>query len=250
MERNMWAVQQARMTVFKSSPEHASWESFANIKPQTRQEDFLTRTITEIGLYNKGSLVLTSTIPRCDWIFFPQGQANAQLPVINAFSATDSYPAVASQFFEDGKKWVMNYPQSGISRIAVGAVLTERVSDREEGYNKLQPLLSSVKLDPANTSEFFYQINRPAPSKIFPEIRLNRLMKYSVMALQTVFSTGADVPSKTSQKTHFALPPLFAVRLEADINTPAEGLSTENWGQLLDELLAELLKMSERGEFA
>ena len=103
-----------------------------------------------------------------------------------------------------------------LQRLAFGAILTYPVDNLASGYQQLSTYLPSVKLDPGNSSDFLYQINRVRDSTSgIDNLRINRLSKWSVAAVQTMgFTVGQDLDMSVAKGGL-----LRACRLELDINT-------------------------------
>src|SRR5262249_9107031 len=96
-------------------------------------------------------------------------------------------------------------------RLAFGAILKTPVGNREEGYGVLQKFLPSVRLDPAASSDFMYQINRPREVKFGNvSILINRLSRWAVEIVETRHLSPGQ-PLMASQE--------FRCNLELDINT-------------------------------
>lgn len=106
------------------------------------------------------------------------------------------------------------------------------------GYQQLAAYLPFVQLDPHNSSDFLYQINRPRTAESVPGLILNRLSRWSVTAQQEL---GIGIPLNPSQPMHTMIGrEAYACRLELDINTDAkrtESLPHDSLGQLFMELV-------------
>jgi hypothetical protein len=130
-----------------------------------------------------------------------------------------------------------------IHRLAFGAVLVLMVHDRNASYRKLDRLLPSVRVDPVNTREFLYRINRP--KMYFGNLELNRVTTWNSGARKTFgLSASAGQPST-------AISEEFFVRLEVDNNTPAERTEPLEPGEIVPifETLVEMaLENAARGE--
>lgn len=106
-----------------------------------------------------------------------------------------------------------------------------------------------------DVSDLLFQINRSRPSAVDANIRLNRLMKWSVAAIQplTVTLTGGDDGAKA---TSTALSPArHFCRLELDLNTGEDGvdptgIELEKNVPLFDELLNIVREIKAKGERA
>ncbi len=145
------------------------------------------------------------------------------------------YPDVLESFGSKIFPWLKNGP--AIIRLAWGTTLTQPIADRVAGYRKLQEYLPSLKLDPENSSDFLYQINRPRKSNVVEGLIVNRLQKWSVLAFHSlrfqVGATQAQVQRRLDQVLH-------GCRVELDINT-AEDRTAVLPKERVDGLLRELV---------
>jgi hypothetical protein len=128
--------------------------------------------------------------------------------------------AVVDWFRTKAEKFIEMSSRQPQNRIALGATLVSKVESREQGYSLLSEFLP-FDLDPRGSSDFFYQINRPRVATVGTRsLGINRLSRWSVTIGSTFFlQAGGEVKA-------FTLPaPLFALRLELDVNTaPASEL--------------------------
>lgn len=123
-----------------------------------------------------------------------------------------------------------------IKRMAFGAVLLSPVKTREEGYVFLDHFLPAVEMDPQNSFEFFYQINRPRKHESSDIFRINRISKWSVGSLQNLtLSLGSGNTSIATKETG-----VFALRLEMDIST-----DSSSDARLSQDLMIELFPVLE-----
>jgi hypothetical protein len=120
--------------------------------------------------------------------------------------------------------------------------------DRASAYRFLEELVPSVKIEPEDTSDLLYQINRPRLSRVL-NVRLNRLMKWSAM-----FFGRTQLLQVTPEIVQPG--PVFGrqyASLDNDVNTPAEHLEPLARGQLgaiYDELAELAWENLEAGEKA
>jgi hypothetical protein len=131
------------------------------------------------------------------------------------------------------------------------------VPDLQTGYKVLSELLPSVKIDPLESSDFYYQINRPRLSSVVPGLKINRLSKWSVMAIQPM-ELAFSIPAPGGQT---ATPPQVVssssgkaamfVRLESETNTASENikpLDPTTTVKLAQELLTLESEIALRGD--
>jgi hypothetical protein len=135
----------------------------------------------------------------------------------------------------------------GIKRIGFGLHSLLPAQDRVSAYRLIEELVPSVKVEPEETSDLLYQINRPTLSQVLA-VRLNRLMKWSALYMgrtQVQVTEGAAQPG-----------PVFVSQyasLDNDVNTPADQLDALDKGQLAaiyDELVQLSWENLEAGEKA
>lgn len=211
-----WQVELLRATAFVE-PEGAIapsnwWDNLVGLPPESVSSRPKTGREQREGTFQGRKLILQVQPDRVDWLFAPAvPEKPGELP--ESPPSAGSFPDVLKPFLTLVLDWLKIAPP--ISRLAFGATLFQSVEDRRAGYLHLANYLRSVQLDP-DTSDFSYQINRPRNSKSgVPELKINRLMKWSVM-LFTLFGMSFEkkMPAKatiTGQESH--------CRLELDINT-------------------------------
>lgn len=204
-----WEIQQLRATAFTLTPPSPTEPEDWWLQATGQQaEDIQSRpregVLQQNGEFKESRLSLNSQPDRVDWLLGDQS------PMPDIREAADS-------FFMLVLDWLEQYHPT--NRLAFGAILTKSVSDRKEGYEKIAPLIPSVKLDPHNSSDFFYQINRPRISTIIPSVKINRLCKWSVVQFG-VIQIEVNLENPTSRIVPEQS--LQACRLELDINTSPE----------------------------
>ncbi len=211
-----WLIEQTRVTVFtlpNATIDYSGWwAALATNEPdQVNQQP-------KIGLYqarghfdDDKDLVLQIKDNRIDWFFVPP-QPTVEPPRL---PSVGNFPEALDAFVTLIQRWLPSCPDA--SRLALGGVLFQPQADRNVAYVQLQKYLPAVRLDP-RTSEFLYQINRPRNTQTgIPQLRINRLTKWSVMLLQSLLiAAGEGSPTVTG--THREV----ACRLEVDLNSSAE----------------------------
>ena len=146
------------------------------------------------------------------------------------------------------RQWIQIAPP--LQRIAFGAALQLPAKDRTEGYEILGKFLHQVKLDPAGSSEFMYQINRPRPSSTgIDDLVINRLAKWAVGATQrATYTVVPGVPAPTQMAD---VEREFYARLNLDINTSGEfkgELPPDKLLLILEELINIAKELAEKGD--
>ena len=189
----------------------------------------------EEGPFEEGKLVLTIQPTRVDWLF---AVAEDKEPNVGEITAIGAFPELLDKFLTQMLHWFELETCPSAQRLAFGAVLLQPVESRQEGYRQLSAYLPCVQLDPAGSSDFFYQINRPKNSSSgMAGLRINRLSKWSVAVTRgSVLSFGQVSTLHTLGSEH------FACRLELDINT-APGFSGELTQEELPVIFQELVDL-------
>jgi hypothetical protein len=137
-------------------------------------------------------------------------------------------------------------------RLAIGIILNIPVKDYDEGVDVIQPKLKSVS-NIKGTTDFLFRINKPVQSKMMSELKLNRLMTWSIGYLQIlkipfIISQQNIVQQNVQQDSKSEM----ICRLEMDFNTVESGeigMSADNQKSITIELLNEAMKVVEKGEF-
>ena len=179
---------------------------------------------------------------RVDWTLEAvekESDKTSELVTLGAMSANTLEP-----FVKIIGKWLGKCPPT--NRLAFGANLGKMVNDRHAGYEEIKRYLPSVELDPQNTDNFLYQINRPRKSKVDPNIMINRLNTWSVVLVSTggvtIDSTGAKI-SANVQNIHVR-------KLELDINTAFldDSIAKKKGRKIFQELVEHGQEISSEGD--
>ncbi|MBI5747049.1 MAG: hypothetical protein HZA13_08610 [Nitrospirae bacterium] len=210
---NKWETELLRLTAFLS-PEakitgQAWWKDLVGDSPERIIQSKIGGQQEE-GLFEDRRLILSVGPSRIDWILATKQEEEEIIPLLGGFDG------VIDPFLGLMRRWLEKCPQ--LLRLAFGSVLLQLVNDRESGYRQLSKYLSSVKLNPKNSFDFLYQINRPRDSDLGVEnLRINRLTKWSVaswkLAQMSIGHKSINYPIGQER---------FACRLELDINTMAD----------------------------
>ena len=168
------------------------------------------------GAFELGRLVIQTSPARIDLQAIPSHEQEA---TGGDFLFIGKFEQVLERFAEVMNRWLNLDSCPEIRRIAFGAVLISPVDSRVSGYRQLATYLPSVTIDPENSTDFLYNINRPRDSAAgIPNLKINRLSKWSVAHI----STAGLVVESTGISYHGVPQGHFACRLELDINTAAE----------------------------
>lgn len=169
----------------------------------------------------------------------PTTPAQPDIPTIG--SALETLP----RFSEFTERWLAQPDVPDLARVAFGAVLNHIEPDQRTGYMRL-PNFVPVSVDP-ESSDFMYQINLPVPSRTGIEgLQINRLTKWGISFLR-VFSLNAAILTQSGPQ--LASEPIFALRLELDINTKPEisGIPRDRVTDVFRELVQMGLQIADTG---
>lgn len=242
-----WNAQLLRLSLFlgeKLTESESLWKSATGDEPQiddNRPREGARRQAGQIG---GGTLEVQSNAVRIDWLFGPPQIEGLAPPSF----IIGSYEVARKAFSDAVTPWLANSSLSA-HRIAFGAVALSPVQSKEDGYRRLQGHLRSVKLDPENSSDFFYQINWPRSSRVVSNLKLNRMIKLHSIILRQL---PIQQPTATGQMpATFPLVEENFCRVECDHSTIAEHLDLFRHGDLvplfreLDALAAENVEQGE-----
>lgn len=222
-----WQAETLRVTVFPSPSATISqptwWSDLTGETPENQTTRPREGVFIEQGSWGGRKLSLGMNPTRIDWVF---GGIEDDSP-LGAFR--DSLNA----FQELMLRWLPTCPP--INRLAFGVIVRAPVENREAGYRQIATYLPHIQLDPVNSSDFLYQINRPRNSASGVNgLRINRLSKWSVGMFTVIPMNFALSPSRVEV---YSAPQTFSCRVELDINT-----SQEFPGELSQALLPQILK--------
>ena len=233
-----WEIQQLRATAFTltaaTDTEAAGWWIKAtDSQPEETQSRPREGVLQQSGRFKEKHLTLNSQQDRVDWRledpFHPM---------------PDIKDETVESFFSLVLNWLQECPP--ISRLALGAILANPVSNRQEGYEKIAPMIPAIQIDPKNSSDLVYQINRPRQSKASPNITINRLCKWAVMyygVIQVNLIPGNPTSRVVPDQS------LHACHLEIDINTSPENKERiDHLTELFQEMIIWGDEISEEGD--
>jgi hypothetical protein len=234
-----WHASAVRVTAFLAPNAEVEatnwWNSVVGESPDKSTSQPKIGTIQEEGQFLGGKLILLVQPGRVDWALNKGGGPET----LGAFDA------VVSSFETSIAKWLETAPP--LQRLAFGSILVIPVDDRETGYARLAAFLPSIILAPTQSSDFFYQINRPRTFHVEgADLKLNRLTKWSVAAWQDVKISFED------EIAEYALDAArFACRLELDISTDETyqgSLPRAQLAHILDKLVQTGLEIAREGD--
>ncbi|MCY3947416.1 MAG: hypothetical protein OXF44_14155 [Anaerolineaceae bacterium] len=211
-----WDVVALRTTAFpKPSSETLGlgwWDSVIGEPPEERKEQPRTQESVEHAKRGKGRIELQINPVSVNWIHHI-----TEVQPQEKFEALGEFQSNCEEFTALMNKWFNLDAVPDLGRLAFGAVLIQSAHSHEAGLERLAKYIRSVQVDPDNTSDFLYQINRRRASRqAIDGLVINRLTKWSVGRLR-VLMTQSDGRSSFLPTTSESL-----VQLEIDINTVPE----------------------------
>ena len=246
-----WEVSTIRVTAFAGAdldvhPEAGSW--WTQVVESDAEESRSRPGVGEIqesGIFEGKRLVLDIKPGRVDWhLSALPGLPDEQPEIVPTIGPLND---VLTSFTRLTDRWLGICPP--LTRMAFGAVLVKPVTDRETGYSTIDELLPKVDIDPENSFDFLYKINRPRTSMSgISGLILNRLSTWSVLAtflLQVGAGSGGGGVIRDAQQ------PRFFCRLELDMSTDTnfqEGFSGENTRVVFRELVELGREIAEGGD--
>lgn len=244
--KSTWRGELFRFTVFFLPQDRIDssnwWEHIIGEPPEIRNQQPKAGTLREEGSYQGGRLILTALPDRADWLFIPVFDPQTGSP---DFDQLPSYEIALNIFRQLIERWIAICPPP--SRVAFGTILNYPVPNRPTGYRFLGHYLHNVQLDPENSSDFHYQINRRRSSKKIPGLFLNRLSKWAVNIAQfSQLTIGPAVREYIISSDN-----LIFAHVELDINTAPDNQSSFSSQQLpviFSELVELASEIAERGD--
>jgi len=216
------------------------WTPVVGELPEQRVDQPRTGEKQEIAEYKNGQLILQTQPIRINWLY----QVNDDpLQEAAAISTLGIFSDALADFHELMNKWFLLDSSPAVSRLAFGAILLQPIGDIRKGYETLSSYLPFLSLDPINSSDFLYQINRRRETTTqIPNLKINRLTKWSVLRTQLTVS---------ALRTAARVSEAFACRLELDINTAPEfegEFRKEQLVEIFDELVKLGVEIAEKGD--
>jgi hypothetical protein len=237
-----WQVEVFRATAFPIDGQRIDtpwWDKLVPEPPETIVSHPKEGIKEEKGPFENGKLILRTQPNRIDWQYTIDIEKPEGVPNLGSFYNMEY------GFFNIVRNWLTICDE--IKRLAFGTILLYPVANKEEGYNLISDYLPYVHLDPINSSDFLYQINRPYTSKVTPPIIINRLSKWSI-ARYKLFKMELSGGEKM-QPTFFQ--DSYACRLEIDINNSpkdVDQLPKEKLVPIFDELYSLANEISRNGD--
>jgi hypothetical protein len=236
-----WRVGDLRLTAFtdpfapaETSAEGKRWEAMVGKPPENVISRLFGTDVEENGPFPSGGKLSYKRSPRgVEWML--ESAPDPEMP--ETFFGMNT--AVITPFSELIRRWLVDCP--AFQRLAFGAALYLQVRDKAEGYRRLSDYLG-LQLDPENTGDFLYQINRRRRSRSgVPNLEINRLSKWT-WAPFGVRGPEGEQPWPVARHS--------VCLLELDINTAPEfrgPFPREAYVPLFDELVAFAEEIAVKG---
>ena len=216
-DRLAWLCRQLRLSVFLAGvvadSESASWwQHVRGADPETEVNQRPMKLLRQEGEFETGRLFMLSLADRVDWIW----QATDKPEPTQDLATLGPFDETVEKFQSLMDNWLTICPIA--VRVALGAEVVAPVDSVDEGYERLQRYLPSLKLAPGKSSDLMYRINRPRDSKNNPELKINRLSTWSLLQ-GAVLSFRLTAPGGPGSSVTVSPSTRPACRLEVDIST-------------------------------
>ena len=216
------------------------WIKVVGDDPETENTDYQKNMKILKGSFNDNPLVVVGQPERIDWILEAATDETPKTlpPILGPMSNS-----ILEPLLKIVKRWFDNCPS--VSRLAFAAFLTKQVGSVQTGCEEIQRYLPSVQLDPKETTDFSYKINRPKKSSIEPSITINRLQKWSI---ETISNLGVTIGSREPMSTRIR--DQCICQLILDINTAIldNTISGDNAWEIFQELIMHGKKITRDGD--
>jgi hypothetical protein len=241
LELEPWQVGDLRLTAFPSPlaplearTEGKQWEALVGKQPENVISRNFATEIEESGSFAPGVRLMYQRSARAiQWML--HGVANSNKPE----SVILTSPEILVPFKDLMARWLMDCPP--LQRLAFGAALYLPVKDRREAYHQLAKYLRCVPGYSDDDGDFLYQYNRRRRSSVVPEVKINRLSKWTWIPLGEV----------TVKDGKLMEPAESACLLELDINTMPEFQGTlphDRYVPLFEEMVRLAVEIAARGD--
>jgi hypothetical protein len=233
-----WLVQSIRFTSFlmpEAPVPPETWGAVVGGEPENTIHQRAVALRQDSGSFLDAAATLTVLPGRIDWVFMPLQTAEP------GFATLGPFPVAAERHLAAMSQWVRSERFPATRRLALGIVLVEPTETRESGYERLRHFIDAVPRGEA--SDFLYQVNRyRASTTDVPELKVNRLAKWSVSQVRMVVVTGGA--------STLAAPVSF-VHLDLDVSSSAEfagAIPPGSLGAVLDDLRAGASEIATHGD--
>jgi hypothetical protein len=190
------------------------WTELTGVDPETRTSQPGRGILQEAGAVGERyGLILNNQPGRADWLLVAKQEEGVPPTIKWAGPLSETLAFFCGLM----NKWLTTAPP--ISRLAFGAAVHIPTESREEAYQKLIEYLPRIWIDPAGSTDFFYQINRPRNSLVVDGLRIHRLSKWA-SAIQA--SIQLPIGQLAATQTAIVQKGPISCRIEVDINTDPE----------------------------
>lgn len=202
-----WLINSIRITIFRSQVEsinHELFESVIGMDSDKTENDKKNLIMTDELVRDDYIIKLKQSADRIHWFMDPIELKKSDIDNLGMFKNA------FERMYNELSLWLESLDD--INRVGLGMIALFEVRDLENGFEKLDELLESVNVDPSNTSDFMYQVNRK--EKINHDI--NRLGKWRLFTIRNIKISDLEDSklNNGSQKQY-----IFA---DLDINTPPQ----------------------------
>ena len=246
-----WRAETVRYTVFPDDPKAdvPDWKAITGEEPESRNSQPRLGVTVESDVWGDtgGKLVLQIERARAHLRISSElgdgvGAGDLGLPAVEAALAD-------LQTF--AKPWLPALPT--LSRVAFGAVLFRAVASRQAGYKLLDQYLPAVTVDPDDSQDFLYRINRRRDVDVGGDhtTTVNRLSTWSVLGVNSLIvkmgeAAAGEIQTATS---------VYHLRLELDISTLSEEgaqfpTDPKQFPGMFDRLVALGAEIADQGDIA
>jgi hypothetical protein len=232
-----WRVGDLRLTAFPSlvaplqGHSEKSWEDLLGKRPDVSRKS--ESEVEESGPFVAGAVLSYQRSSRViQWMV-------ARPPDSGKLQTLLMDPQVLVPFKELMCRWLGDGPP--LLRLAFGAALYLPVKDRPEAYRRLEEFLHLGLKYSDEEGDFVYQYNRRRPSRSVPEVKVNRLSKWTWVPLGEVRAEDGVL----------VFPEESACLLEVDVNTVPEFsgiLPHDRYVPLFEELVSLAVEIAARGD--
>ncbi|MBA7473218.1 hypothetical protein ES707_08553 [subsurface metagenome] len=235
-----WQVESLRLVLFRAKPIETViplWGTLTGEKPEKVNSQPRANIIIEEGTVVLGSLAHFSDPLRINWTLSPskeQQQKTASFPTLGSLFETKD------QFIKMMNDWLSSDAAPETNRIALGSVSLIVNDNKASAYKQLSTLLHHVTIDIENSTDFFYQINRPIQSTVEPDLIINRLSKWNAIRAMGLGLLVGEKSEVIQESIGYS-----ASRLELDINTHQSNKKIFSKEKLIP-LLQELSKFGDQ----
>lgn len=211
-----WNVNTLRFTLFPSQPysiNEESWKKIFGNPPDSYSHNIKNNKRHYEGEFGNGVMNLDLTPMRVDFNYVPK----SSVPPSEMFDLSlGPVEEVAQEFIFSMNKFLEIKDCPFAQRIAFAPSYFMPTETRMSGYKLLDKYLPKVEIDPENSSDFLYQINRARESKVVNHLLINRLTKWRVVQYQSIIPQnmkGVHLELSTNKE--------YSLSLEMDINSQA-----------------------------